>query len=128
MATLQDTSSTSGSLIAGSKVSSTSVYNAQGESLGSIEDVMIDKRSGRIAYAVLNFGGFLGIGGRHHPLPWSTLKYDTSLGGYVVNLDRRTLEGAPSYASDQDVRWEDQQWGRSVHDYYKAEPYWNAVP
>lgn len=128
MATLQDTSSTSGRLIAGSKVSGTSVYNPQGESLGSVEDVMIDKVSGKIAYAVLNFGGFLGMGGRHHPLPWSTLKYDTSLGGYVVNLDRRMLEGAPSYASDQDVSWEDQQWGRSVYDYYKAEPYWNAVP
>ncbi|MBV9782702.1 MAG: PRC-barrel domain-containing protein [Acidisphaera sp.] len=128
MAGLSDTSSTSGRLIAGSRVSGTTVYDTGGEKLGSVEDVMIDKPSGRIAYAVLNFGSFLGMGGQHHPLPWSTLKYDTNLGGYVVNIDRRTLEGAPSYADDRTPAWEDEGWGRSVYDYYKAEPYWNAVP
>jgi hypothetical protein len=127
MATL-DTSMSNARLISGSKVSGTTVYDAQGEKLGSIEDVMIDKLSGRIAYAVMSFGGFLGIGNQHHPLPWATLKYDTSLGGYVVNLDRRTLEGAPVYDDSEAVNWEDRNWGQRVHDYYHADPYWNMMP
>jgi len=114
-------------LIAGSKVAGTSVYDTQGGKLGVIDDVMIDKETGRIAYAVMSFGGFLGIGDRHHPLPWSTLHYDRAVGGYVVNLDRRQLEGAPAYADDEDIQWDDEAWGRRVHDYYRAEPYWTAV-
>jgi len=55
---------------------------------------MIDKPSGKVAYAIMSFGGFLGMGNQYHPLPWSVLKYDTNLGGYVVNLDKRQLEGA----------------------------------
>jgi sporulation protein YlmC with PRC-barrel domain len=127
MATL-DTTVSDTRLIAGSKVSGTTVYDTVGEKLGSIEDVMIDKTSGRIAYALMSFGGFLGIGDKHHPLPWTTLKYDTSLGGYVVNIDRRTLEGAPVYDDDEAVNWEDRDWGQRVHDYYHADPYWNVMP
>lgn len=126
MATL-DTPASDSRLIAGSRVSGTSVYDTHGETLGTIEDVMIDKVSGRIAYAVMSFGGFLGIGSQHHPLPWSTLRYDTAVGGYVVNLDRSVLQGAPAYADDG-PNWEDRTWGQQVHDYYRAEPYWNIVP
>jgi hypothetical protein len=114
-------------LIAGDKVAGTTVYDTHGEKLGTVEDVMIDKETGRIAYAVMSFGGFLGIGDRHHPLPWSTLHYDRSLPGYVVNLDRRQLEGAPAYADDEVVQWDDEAWGRRVHDYYRAEPYWTSL-
>lgn len=89
---------TSGSLIAASKVKGTNVYNLAGESLGSIDDIMIDKATGRAIYAVMAFGGFLGMGESFHPLPWATLKYDAQKGGYVVNLDKATLEGAPYYA------------------------------
>ena len=128
MASINDPADPSGSLIAGAKVSGTSVYNMQAEKLGSIHDVMIDKKTGRIAYAIMSFGGFLGIGDRYHPLPWSALRYDPQLGGYSVNLDRNTLEGAPAYGNDEAVAWEDQAWGQRVHDYYKAEPYWNALP
>jgi hypothetical protein len=66
-------------LISANKVEGTTVKNAAGEKLGSIEEIMIDKRSGKVAYAVMSFGGFLGIGDRHHPLPWGVLKYDTSV-------------------------------------------------
>jgi PRC-barrel domain len=90
--------SETGSLIAASKVNGTNAYNGQGESLGSIYDVMIDKQSGKVAYAVMAFGGFLGMGEDYHPLPWSVLTYDTQQGGYVVNLDKEALEGAPRYA------------------------------
>lgn len=128
MASLHDTSNPSGRLIAGGQVSGTTVYNKAGEKLGSIEDIMIDKQSGRIAYAVLSFGGFLGLGHKHHPLPWSTLRYDQRLGGYVVDLDRSVLEGAPAYSNEEAPAWEDEAWTRRLHDYYKVEPYWNAVP
>ena len=75
-------------LISSDKVEGTAVYNRAGEKLGSIHTLMIDKRSGKVAYAVMSFGGFLGIGDRYHPLPWSVLDYETSQGGYVVDLDR----------------------------------------
>jgi len=115
-------------LIAASKVSGTPVYNKAGESLGSIEEVMLDKRLGRVAYAVMAFGGFLGIGERYHPLPWSMLEYDISLGGYRVNLDRDRLEGAPSFAASEAPDWADRAWGQRVNDYYGTQPYWLQVP
>ena len=68
-------------LIGSDKVEGTYVYDAHGQHIGSIERVMIDKRSGQVAYAVLSFGGFLGIGSDYYPIPWDSLKYDTSLGG-----------------------------------------------
>ena len=88
---------------------------------------MLDKRSGRVAYAVLSFGGFLGIGERYHPLPWSVLSYDTGLGGYVVDLDRARLEGAPSFAANENLDWSDRQFGQRVSDYYGTRPWWDQV-
>src|SRR5271157_4713362 len=76
MATLNDPSETHGRLIAASKVNGTTVYNRAGEKLGSIYDVMLAKGSGKAEYAVMSFGGFLGIGDRYHPLPWDALTYD----------------------------------------------------
>src|SRR6266568_2363017 len=84
-------------LIAANRVAGTVVYDPHGTRLGSIEDVMIDKPSGHIVYAVLSFGGFLGIGDRHYPLPWAALHYDPSLSGYMVNLTREQLQEAPAY-------------------------------
>ena len=111
-------------LISADKVEGTVVYNQAGDRLGSIYTVMIDKFSGKVAYAVMSFGGFLGIGDRYHPLPWGVLTYDTRQGGYVVNLDKGTLEGAPSYAASETPSWSDRTWGQSVHDYYRVPPYW----
>src|SRR5919205_2546753 len=82
-------------LISADKVEGTAVYNRMGERLGTVYTVMIDKYSGQVAYAVMSFGGFLGIGERYHPLPWRALTYDTRLGGYVVDITRGQLEGAP---------------------------------
>ena len=104
-------------LIAASKVNGTAVYSRAGENIGSIYDVMIEKRSGQVAYAVMSFGGFLGIGERYHPLPWKALTYDTSLGGYVVDIPRDRLESAPSYGRDE-TPWSDPAYGRRVSDYY----------
>jgi len=116
------------SLIAADKVQGTWVYNAAGENLGSIHDLMIDKKSGNVAYAIMSFGGFVGIGNDYHPLPWSVLRYDTALGGYVVNLDRAQLEGAPSYAEDAEPEWGDREYERKIHDYYGVGAYWGPPP
>jgi hypothetical protein len=104
-------------LISSDKVEGTSVYNRAGENLGSIHTVMIDKLSGQVEYAVMSFGGFLGIGERYHPLPWKALTYDTRLGGYVVDISREQLEGAPSYTRDE-TPWATPGYGRSVYDHY----------
>jgi hypothetical protein len=104
-------------LIASDKVEGTAVYNRQGEKLGSVYNFMVDKYTGKVAYAVMSFGGFLGIGDSYHPLPWESLDYDTSMGGYVVDLDQSKLEGAPTYRAGDDP-WSDPNYGRGVHDYY----------
>jgi PRC-barrel domain len=118
MAGLNDPSDTRGRLIAASKVNGTTVYNDAGEKLGRIYDVMIDKRSGKAEYAIMNFGGFLGIGNSYHPLPWQALTYDESQGGYVVNVDRARLEAAPSYGANDTSTWDDPTYGRRINDYY----------
>jgi hypothetical protein len=110
-------------LISSDKVEGTAVYNRGSEKLGSIHSVMIDKVSGKVSYAVMSFGGFLGIGDRYHPLPWHVLTYDTGQGGYVVDLDRNVLEGAPSYSSTEMPDWSDPEWSRRVENYYGGRPY-----
>ena len=114
----------SSSLISSDKVEGTAVYDRGGEKLGSIHSVMIDKLSGKVAYAVLSFGGFLGMGDSYHPLPWHVLTYDTGQGGYVVDLDRNKLEEAPTYATSETPNWSDRRWGQQVHDCYGTRPSW----
>jgi len=125
MASIRDPSDTTGRLIAADQVEGTKVYNLAGENVGKVEDIMIDKVSGRIAYAVVGFGGFLGIGDRHYPLPWEKLTYDVPMGGYVVDLDKRILESAPYYTDSEVAGWEDPAWGRRVYDYYGTRAYWD---
>ena len=84
---------------------------------------MIDKISGKVAYAVLSFGGFMGMGEDYYPVPWSTLKYDTNLGGYRVNLTKDQLNNAPKYSDSSGWTW-DRKNDQRVYDYYKARPYW----
>ena len=104
-------------LIASDKVEGTAVYNRAGERLGSITNFMVDKVSGTVRYAVLSFGGFLGIGQDCYPLPWSMLTYDTDKGGYVVDLDKELLKNAPRYERDSEPV-HDRDYSRSVYDYY----------
>jgi hypothetical protein len=111
-------------LIAAGKVTGTAVYNTDGERLGEVYDVMLDKRSGRIAYALMSFGGFLGIGQRYHPLPWATLKYDTQQEGYVVSLPIEQLKNAPNYGADESPPWGNRTYEQSIHDHYGSSPYW----
>ena len=104
-------------LIASNRVEGTAVYNREGEKLGRIENFMVDKASGRSEYAVMSFGGFLGMGDDHHPIPWSKLSYDTGQGGYVVDLDRDKLTNGPKYRAGEEPQF-DRDFGQRVHDYY----------
>ncbi|HSW04303.1 PRC-barrel domain-containing protein [Aquabacterium sp.] len=114
-----DTSVISHDIISSEQVEGTAVYNTAGDKLGSIDDLMIDKRTGQVRYAVLEFGGFLGMGTDRYPLPWSLLKYDTTQEGYIVPLDKALLKDAPRYTRD-DLPVYDDAFGRRVHDYYGA--------
>jgi sporulation protein YlmC with PRC-barrel domain len=110
-------------LIASDKVEGTKVYDPMGEHIGTIERILVEKRSGKVSYAVLSFGGFMGIGNEHYPLPWSKLNYDESLGGYRVDVTKDQLEGAPHYQTEDDQYWTEEN-GRRVYDYYGVTPYW----
>ncbi|CAN7360303.1 PRC-barrel domain-containing protein [Phenylobacterium sp. LjRoot225] len=88
-------------LIASDKVEGTSVFNRAGEKLGTIHNFMVEKRSGQVEYAVLQFGGVLGMGSDYYPLPWETLTYDVDQGGYVVDLDKEMIKNAPHYSEDE---------------------------
>lgn len=88
-------------LIASNKVEGTPVFNDRGEELGAIHNFMVDKYTGQVAYAVMVCGGFLGLGGSHHPLPWRALKYEPKVGGYVVDADDQQLMKAPRYSASE---------------------------
>jgi hypothetical protein len=109
-------------LIASDKVEGTAVYGADGDRIGSIQRVLLEKRGGRVAYAVLSFGGFWGIGDEYYPLPWETLTYDEQLDGYRIGLTKEQVVGAPKYRDDSEDWYRNN--GRSVYDYYGVPPYW----
>ncbi len=108
---------TTSDIISSDKVEGTNVYNTAGDKLGSIDDLMIDKWSGQVRYAVLEFGGFLGMGTDRYPLPWSMLKYDKEKDGYVVPLDKAKLEKAPRYPKS-DMPAYTPEYGTKVNGYY----------
>ncbi len=92
-----------------------------GEDVG--RSVTIDKVSGKVAYAVISFGGFLGMGEDYYPMPWPNLKYDTRLGGYRVGVTEDQLKGAPKYRKTGDWNWSDRANDQRVYDYYNT-PLW----
>jgi PRC-barrel domain protein len=108
----------SGNLISSEKVDGTTVYNRNGERLGTVHHLMVDKFSGRVEYAVMSFGGFLGIGESYNPLPWKSLAYDVTLGGYVVDTDRGRLERAPRYTGTGQPNWSDPSYTGRIDEYW----------
>jgi len=88
--------------------------------LGDVYDLMINKQSGQVEYAIMSFGGFLGIADTYHPLPWKALNYSPREGGFVVDVDKQRLEGAPSYGATDTGVWDDPAYGRRVNDYYSG--------
>jgi hypothetical protein len=114
------------SLIGSDKVEGTPVYRPSGERVGQIERVMIDKMSGKVAYAVMSFGGFMGIGEDYYPLPWSLLTFDQKVGGYVIDITQEQLKGAPKYSKHESWDWSDHERGKRIYNYYGEPPYWGS--
>ena len=113
-------------LIESDRVEGTTVYDPGGNDIGSIKRLMIEKMNGRVAYAVMSFGGFLGMGAEEHAVPWSKLTYDTNLGGYRTDVTEQQLRGAPTFTRDRDWDWSDRSRERQLHDYYRAPYYWGV--
>ena len=114
-------------LIESDRVEGTAVYDQRGTKIGSIKRLMIDKLSGKVAYSVMSFGGFLGIGEQEHVVPWSKLTYDQGLGGFRSDITEQQLKGAPSFSRDSSYDWTDRERERELHDYYRSVPYWGAM-
>ncbi|WP_116090795.1 PRC-barrel domain-containing protein [Sphingomonas crusticola] len=109
------------SLIASDRVEGTKVFGRDGGKLGAVHNFVVDKRSGQVAYVVVSTGGFLGLGQAYHPLPWSAFAYDEVQGGYVVQVDRRMLDGGPSFRPDSAPVFDD-AYGRRISEYYASAP------
>lgn len=121
MATAQPTHQ----LISSDNVHGTNVYGAGDAKVGEIDHLMIDKISGRVTYAVMTFGGFLGLGESQYPVPWNALKYDPALGGYRTGITEEQLRDAPEFVGDS---WDDRGWETRTHEHYKVPPYWAHTP
>lgn len=110
--------------IQASRVIGTDVYNEQDGHIGTIEDVMLDKTSNNIMFAVISFGGFLGIGEKYHTVPWSSLDYHPETGGYVVPFTKKQLDAAPVYDVSE-LTIDDGRSARDAsYDYYQVPRYW----
>jgi hypothetical protein len=113
-------------LIASDRVEGTPVRRSNGDKIGTIERLMIDKISGNVAYAVLSFGGFLGMAQKHAPIPWARLHYDPALVAYNLDITDEELRGAPGLPAGQEFDWGDRSREVEIHNYYRVPPYWGA--
>ena len=111
-------------LIESDRVEGTTVYDPKGNKIGSIKRLMIEKVGGKVPYAVMSFGGFLGLGEDEHTIPWNKLTYDTALGGYVTEITAEQVRGAPTFYRERDYDWSDRGRERELHDYWRAPYYW----
>jgi sporulation protein YlmC with PRC-barrel domain len=101
------------------------VINLQGENLGDIQEIMIDLERGRVAYAVLSFGGFLGLGDKLFAIPWEALTIDMAEKRFVLNVDKELLKRAPGFDKDRWPDMTDPAWGAELYTYYGYKPYWD---
>lgn len=113
--------STKQNLVSSADVNGTAVYGSDRTKIGSIDHLMIDKQSGKVAYAAMGFGGFLGLGEDHHPVPWSKLRYDTAVDGFVTDITEQQVKTAPAAT---ETSYADRDWEQRSHDHYQADQYW----
>jgi len=111
-------------LIESDRVEGTAVFGADNSHIGTIKRLMIDKVSGQVAYAVMSFGGFLGLGEDTFTIPWSKLDYEPDLGGYKTDIAPESVKAAPDFYREGDYQWNDREHERRLHDYYGVSPYW----
>jgi len=114
-------------VVLASKIIGEAVINRQNESLGKIHELVIDAKDGRLAYAVLSFGGFIGMGNKLFAMPWTAFEFANTENKLILNVDKKKLEGAPGF--DKNAKWPDfadRNWGDDIYKYYGYEPYWKA--
>ena len=112
-------------VVSASKIIGEEVVNRQDENLGKIHELVIDAKEGRLTYAVLSFGGFLGMGNKLFAMPWSAFEFAQHENKLILNVDKEKLKAAPGF--DQDAKWPDfadRNWGNSIYKYYGYDPYW----
>ncbi|HYC48475.1 MAG TPA: PRC-barrel domain-containing protein [Burkholderiales bacterium] len=121
---LDDHSGPGPEIMAASSFDGETVVNRQGETVGEIEEIMLDVRSGRIAYAVMAVGGFLGVGEKYFAVPWRAFTMDTDNKTFILDVDKTRLENAPGFDPDHWPSMADESWATQVHTYYSTRPYW----
>jgi len=114
-----DTVDSASSLIASNRVEGTKVFGRDGDRLGAVSHFMLDKRSGQAAFVVVSTGGFLGLGQAYHPLPWGAFTYDEAQSGYVVAINKKMLDGGPTFRPDSAPSFDD-AYAQRVADYYRG--------
>ncbi|MFL9960278.1 PRC-barrel domain-containing protein [Paraburkholderia sediminicola] len=114
-------------VMAAATLDGTKVVTSDGEDVGKISDIMLDVRGGRIAYAVLSEGGFLGMGSTLHAIPWSALTLDTDTKRFRVDITAQQLKDDPGFDKDHWPAMADVTWGTQVHQYYNRSPYWSTT-
>ena len=107
-----------------SSIIGTNVVNPKGESLGDIKEIVIDPRTGRVAYAVVSFGGFLSMGEKLFAIPFGAFEYNVTKNEYVLSVPKERLEAAPGFDPDHWPSMSNEKWNRDVHMYYERTPYW----
>ena len=112
------------SAIRSKKVIGTTIKNLSGDKLGHVEDIVLDKQSNNIMFAVVSFGGFLGIGEKYHPIPWSSLAYDRDNDAYIVSYSKEQLQAAPADTIEELIKDDGHVYRDRSFDYYKVEHYW----
>lgn len=100
------------------------VINTQDEDLGEIKELVIDKLSGHVVYAVLSFGGFLGLGDKYFALPWKALNYDLNKDAFILNVSKEQLKNAPGFDKDHWPDMSDRTWESRIYKFYSIKPYW----
>jgi sporulation protein YlmC with PRC-barrel domain len=107
-----------------SSIIGTDVVNRKGDNLGDVKEVVIDPRTGKVAYAVVSFGGFLSVGEKLFAIPFSAFEYDAEKSEYVLDVSKERLEAAPGFDADRWPTMSDEKWNREVYKYYERSPYW----
>lgn len=109
-------------LISSENVEGMKVYDSNRNKIGEIDHLMIDRVSGNVRYVVMSFGGILGLGHSHYPLPWNAIKYDTEVDGFITNVTEDQLKDAPEFSDDS---WADRGWETRWHQHFQTQPYWD---
>jgi sporulation protein YlmC with PRC-barrel domain len=114
----------SNSPVKASSMIGTDVVDPQGKDIGEVKEVVIDPRTGKVAYAVVSFGGFLGMGEKLFAIPFSAFKYDVTKNEYVLDISKERLKAAPGFDADHWPSMSEEKWNRDVYKYYERSPYW----